>query len=86
MVTGHDLRKTSKLKKIQIFSIFTWWLVVNLINYLKSQIRNGMMCNQLDGIFTFALIYEKEFLVARDPIGIKPLYYGIDKEGRYLFR
>ncbi|VDD89975.1 unnamed protein product [Enterobius vermicularis] len=55
------------------------------IIYLYEKIRNGMMCNQLDGIFTFALIYEKEFLVARDPIGIKPLYYGIDKEGRYLF-
>lgn len=44
------------------------------------------MCNILDGIFTFALIFEEEFLVARDPIGVKPLFYGVCEEGRYYFR
>uniref|UniRef100_A0A0N5ATE7 Asparagine synthetase [glutamine-hydrolyzing] n=1 Tax=Syphacia muris TaxID=451379 RepID=A0A0N5ATE7_9BILA len=47
--------------------------------------RSGQICNKLDGIFTFAVIYDDEFLVARDPIGIKPLYYGKDNDGRYLF-
>ncbi|VDK51793.1 unnamed protein product [Anisakis simplex] len=49
------------------------------------QERNGMICNQLDGVFGFALIFGDEFLVARDPIGVKPLYYGTDNEGRFFF-
>lgn len=40
--------------------------------------------DELDGIFAFAL-YDAErddYLIARDPIGVIPLYYGRDKEGR----
>lgn len=40
--------------------------------------------NELDGIFAFAL-YDVErdgYLIARDPIGVIPLYYGYDKEDR----
>lgn len=44
------------------------------------------MCNLLDGVFAFALCYDGEFLAARDPIGVKQMYYGIDKCGRYFFR
>lgn len=41
------------------------------------------MLEQLNGIFAFAL-YDKEqdtFLIARDPIGVIPLYIGHDSEG-----
>ena len=44
------------------------------------------MCLTLDGVFAFALIYGDEFMVARDPIGVKQLYWGTDSEGRKLFR
>lgn len=39
---------------------------------------------ELSGIFTFALYDEEkdEFLIARDPIGVIPLYIGYDNEGR----
>lgn len=37
--------------------------------------------------YAFAIIDEdkKKFMVARDPIGIKPLYYGTDKNGTMWF-
>lgn len=40
--------------------------------------------NELSGIFAFALYdeYKDEYLIARDPIGVIPLYIGRDKEGR----
>lgn len=35
---------------------------------------------QLDGMFAFALYQNDRFVLARDPIGIKPLYVGVPKE------
>ncbi len=42
------------------------------------------MMEQLNGIFAFALYDAErdEFLVARDPIGVIPLYIGYDKDGK----
>jgi asparagine synthase (glutamine-hydrolysing) len=39
----------------------------------------------LDGVFAFVIIDGDDFIVARDPIGVKPLYYGKDAEGRWFF-
>jgi asparagine synthase (glutamine-hydrolysing) len=42
------------------------------------------MIEKLSGIFAFAL-YDAEdgsFLIARDPIGVIPLYIGYDKDGK----
>jgi asparagine synthase (glutamine-hydrolysing) len=36
---------------------------------------------QLQGMFAFAVAEENNLLLARDPIGIKPLYYGVDNNG-----
>ena len=46
--------------------------------------RGDKFLDELDGIFAFAL-YDAErddYLIARDPVGVIPLYYGRDKEGR----
>jgi asparagine synthase (glutamine-hydrolysing) len=38
----------------------------------------------LDGMFAFVIADDKTFLMARDPIGIKPLYYGFKKGNIYF--
>jgi asparagine synthase (glutamine-hydrolysing) len=42
-------------------------------------------CNYLDGMFAFVVIDGDDYIVGRDPIGIKPLYFGIDDRGRKYF-
>lgn len=39
----------------------------------------------LDGMFAFVIYHEGEFLMARDPLGIKPLYYGTGLDGQYIY-
>ncbi|MBE9077266.1 asparagine synthase B [Romeria aff. gracilis LEGE 07310] len=39
---------------------------------------------QLDGMYAFAIADQTRLLVARDPIGIKPLYYA-EEDGRFIF-
>jgi asparagine synthase (glutamine-hydrolysing) len=34
----------------------------------------------LDGVYSFALFYKNSFLIARDPIGVKPLYLSEDEK------
>ncbi|HIE45596.1 MAG TPA: asparagine synthase B [Flavobacteriaceae bacterium] len=41
--------------------------------------------DKLDGVFSFVIIDGNDFIAARDPIGVKPLYYGKDKENRLYF-
>jgi asparagine synthase (glutamine-hydrolysing) len=47
----------------------------------------GELCNTLEGMFAFVLWDQgrDDFLVARDPIGIIPLYWGKDAQGRRWF-
>lgn len=48
--------------------------------------RITKMLEELNGIFAFALYDAErdEFLIARDPIGVIPLYIGYDKDGKVL--
>ena len=39
------------------------------------------MCNRLDGVFALACVMEDKLYLARDPVGIRPLFYGIDTFG-----
>ncbi|MDT0675740.1 asparagine synthase B [Autumnicola musiva] len=41
--------------------------------------------DKLDGVFSFVVVRGKDFIVARDPIGVKPLYYGTDDDGAIWF-
>jgi asparagine synthase (glutamine-hydrolysing) len=42
-------------------------------------------CNLLDGMFSFVVIDGDDYIAGRDPLGIKPLYYGLDERGRIYF-
>lgn len=42
-------------------------------------------CNLLDGDFAFVIIDGDDFIAGRDPLGVKPLYYGLDERGRIYF-
>ncbi|MDT0646163.1 asparagine synthase B [Zunongwangia sp. F260] len=41
--------------------------------------------DKLDGDFSFVVVDGKDFIAARDPIGVKPLYYGTDDDGAIWF-
>ena len=42
-------------------------------------------CNKLDGDFAFVVINGDDYIAGRDPMGVKPLYYGLDERGRIYF-
>ena len=42
-------------------------------------------CDMLDGMFAFVVVDGDDFIAGRDPLGIKPLYYGLDERGRMYF-
>ena len=45
----------------------------------------GPKCvNLFNGMFAFAIVDGKKLFIARDPVGIKPVYYYLDKE-RFIF-
>ncbi|MCA1899830.1 MAG: asparagine synthase B [Chloroflexi bacterium] len=41
--------------------------------------------SQLDGMFAFVIYQNGEYLMARDPLGIKPLYYGSSRDNQRLY-
>jgi asparagine synthase (glutamine-hydrolysing) len=43
------------------------------------------LVKMLDGMFAFAIYQNGEFLLARDPLGVKPLYYGSNMDSEQLF-
>jgi len=52
---------------------------------LKLYKEKGPACvEDLDGMFAFALFDGDDFMMARDPIGIKPLYYGRENGSLYF--
>jgi len=54
-----------------------------VILYLYQE--KGAECvTDLDGMFAFAIADEDAFMMARDPIGIKPLYYGYVEDRLYF--
>ncbi len=40
---------------------------------------------RVPGAFSFLALHADKIIAARDPLGQKPLYYGVDRRGRYAF-
>ncbi len=55
-----------------------------VIVHLYEEFGNDF-CNMLDGMFAFIIIDGDNYIAGRDPLGIKPLYYGLDERGRIYF-
>jgi len=49
------------------------------------QERGAQCVEELDGMFAFAIYDNGELLLARDRLGIKPLYYATDLQGNLVF-
>jgi asparagine synthase (glutamine-hydrolysing) len=49
-----------------------------VLPFLARALHPTELCRTLDGVFAFALVdtHEKTLLVARDPYGVRPLFYG----------
>jgi asparagine synthase (glutamine-hydrolysing) len=42
-------------------------------------------CHHLDGDWAFVVVDGDDYIAGRDPLGVKPLYYGMDERGRMYF-
>ena len=42
-------------------------------------------CHLLDGDWSFVVVDGDDYIAGRDPMGVKPLYYGLDDRGRMYF-
>ena len=42
-------------------------------------------CHLLDGDWSFVVVDGDDYIAGRDPMGVKPLYYGLDERGRMYF-
>jgi len=79
-IYNHQLLRETLLKKHTFRSHCDSEVIVHLWEEMGPH-----FCNLLDGVFAFVVMDEKSFMAARDPIGVKPLYYGFDSEGRMYF-
>jgi len=56
-----------------------WYVILHLFQ------EKGPECVvDLDGMFSFAVFDDDNFMLARDPIGVKPLYYGYHRDNLYF--
>ncbi|CAL2051215.1 unnamed protein product [Caenorhabditis brenneri] len=80
-IYNHQALRDTELKQYNLKTTCDSEVII----FLYERYRDGHICNLLDGVFAFALCCDGDFLAARDPVGVKQLYYGVDASGRYFF-
>ncbi|MCK5323898.1 MAG: asparagine synthase B, partial [Desulfobulbaceae bacterium] len=84
IIANGEIYNFEKLKKglVQDYKFKTKTDTEVILHLYKEK---GPECvTELDGMFAFALFDGDDFMLARDPIGIKPLYYGYHDENMYF--
>ncbi len=86
IIANGEIYNFRKLKRnIQARHTFSTSSDSEVILHLFEEHGPGMV-SKLDGMFAFAIAEGDNIFLARDPIGIKPLYYGTsDEEGIFYF-
>ena len=79
-IYNHKLLRETTLKHHSFRTTSDSEVIVHLYEEYKYD-----FCHLLDGIFAFVVIDGDDFIAARDPLGVKPMYYGIDERGRMYF-
>ncbi len=79
-IYNHQELREGILKKHQFRTLSDSEVIVHLYEEFGYN-----FLDYLDGVFSFVVVDGDDFIVGRDPIGIKPLYYGQDIEGRWFF-
>ena len=52
---------------------------------LEAEVPLTNICNSIDGVFAFAGLYHGKLIAARDPVGIRPLFYGKTRDDEICF-
>ncbi len=83
-VNGEIYNHRELKKELQQDYAFQTGSDCEVINALYREDSPDSFLNRLNGIFAFALwdVAKRRVLIARDPIGVCPLYWGHDREGR----
>ncbi|MBK0368733.1 asparagine synthase B [Flavobacterium agrisoli] len=80
VIYNHQEIKDSLLKEVTFRTKSDAEVIVHLYEKFGYE-----FCDKLDGSFAFIVINGDDFIAARDPLGVKPLYYGLDERGRIYF-
>ena len=85
VIHNGEIYNHDKIKKTLLADVpFRTTCDSEVIVHLYEKFGNDF-CNYLDGDFAFVVIDGDKFIAGRDPIGVKPLYYGKDTEGNTYF-
>lgn len=79
-IYNHQELRSNELKNYEFHTTSDSEVIVHLWEKYGTD-----FCNKLDGVFAFVVVDGDKFMAARDPIGVKPLYWGKDKEGAMYF-
>lgn len=84
LISNGEIYNFRRIKKSQLKDVvFKTQSDAEVVLHLYRQ--KGPECvKDLDGMFAFALADGDDFMLARDPIGIKPMYYGFHKNSLYF--